>query len=96
MKFDLFITRVALTELMDAFDFYEANSPGLGKGFLKSLEGTYQKMVHLPKSYGFISKAKDIRDVRIKDFPFVVIFQIFEAKIILRVFNIKRKPSKKF
>ncbi len=63
MKFDLFITPVALKESMDPFDFYEANSPGLGERFLKSLEGAYQKIVHLPKSYGFISEAKDIRDV---------------------------------
>ena len=97
MQFELFITPVALTESMDAFDFYEANSAGLGERFLSSLESTYQKIVHLPKSYGFISEAKDIRDVKIKDFPFVVIFQIFDAKIIiLRVFNTKRKPPKKF
>ena len=97
MQFDLFITPVALSETDDAYDFYETKSEGLGDRFIESLETTYKKISHLPKSYGFISKSKDLRDVKVKDFPFVVIFQIFGNRvIILRVFNTSRKQPTKF
>lgn len=97
MQFELFISPVALSESLDAYEFYELTSVGLGDRFLKSLEATYKKISHLPKSYGFISKEKDLRDVNIKNFPFVVIFQIFDNKVIvLRIFNTNRKPLTKF
>ena len=97
MQFELFISPVALSESINAYDFYETKSVGLGDRFLESLETTYRKISLSPKNYGFISRAKDLRDVKIKDFPFVVIFQIFDDKvIILRVFNTNRKPPAKF
>ena len=66
-----------------------------GNRFLQSLEETYKKLTHLPKNYGFITKSKDLRDVKIQNFPFVVIFQIINNKIIvLRVFNTNRNPLK--
>jgi hypothetical protein len=82
MPFELFISPVALSESIDAYDFYVTKSIGLGDRFLESLETTYKKISHLPKSYGFISKSKDLRDVKIKDFPFVVIFQIINSKLL--------------
>jgi plasmid stabilization system protein ParE len=97
MQFELFISPVALNESMDAYDFYETKSIGLGERFLNSLESTYQKITHFPKSYSYISSEKDLRDVKVIDFPFVVIFQIINKKIIiLRVFNTNRKPPNKY
>jgi plasmid stabilization system protein ParE len=93
MQFELFISPVAFAESMDAYDFYETKSIYLGERFLNSLESTYQKIAHFPRRYTYISSTKDLKDVKVKDFPFVVIFQILNNKIIiLRVFNTNRKP----
>lgn len=97
MQYELFISPAALSETLDAYEFYETTSIELGDRFLKSIEVTYKRITYLPKSYSFISNKKDLRDVKIIDFPFVVIFQIFDNKIIvLRVFNTNRKPLTKF
>ena len=66
MQYELFISPVALSESSNAYEFYEPTSIGLGDRFLKSLEDTYKRISYLPKSYGFISKEKDLRDVKIK------------------------------
>jgi len=72
---------------------YENSSAGLGDRFLKSLEDTYKKLSQTPKYYSYITKAKDLRDVKLKDFPFVVIFQIVNDQVfVLRVFNTNRNP----
>jgi hypothetical protein len=93
MQYELFISPAALSETLDAYEFYETTSIGLGDRFLKSLEDTYKRITYLPKSYSFISNKKDLRDVKIID----VTFQIFDNKIIvLRVFNTNRKPLTKF
>ena len=93
MSFELLIAPIAVSETDDAYDFYENSSNGLGDKFLKSLEGTYKKLSRNPKYYSYVSKAKDLRDVKLKDFPFVVIFQIVDDRVlVLRVFNTNRNP----
>jgi hypothetical protein len=63
MQFELFIFPVAFAESMDAYDFYETKSIGLGERFLNSLESTYQKIAHFPRRYSYISSTKELRDV---------------------------------
>jgi hypothetical protein len=97
MQFELFISPVAFAESADPYDFYETKSLGLGERFLNSLESSYQKVAHFLRRYSYILSTKDLRDVKVIDFPFVVIFQIFNTKIlILRVFNTNCKPPTKF
>ncbi len=67
MHFELFISPIALSETDDAYVFYENLSAGLGNRFLKSLEDIFKKLSQTPKYYGFITNAKDLRDVKLKD-----------------------------
>ncbi len=93
MEYDLLISPTAFDETDNAYDYYENQLPGLGKRFLKSLEEAYQKLSHTPQYYTYINFEKDLRDIKIKDFPFVVIFQIMNEKVlVLRVFNTNRNP----
>ena len=88
MHYEIVTSPTAFMETGDAYDYYENQSPGLGDRFLKSLEDAYQKLSVGPQHYGFINSRKDIRDMNIKTFPFVIIFQIVENKVlVLRVFN---------
>ncbi len=94
MQFELIISPTALSETDDAYVYYEESSVGLGDRFLKSLEDIYKKLSETPKFYGYISNAKDLRDVKLKNFPFVVIFQIVNDTVfVLRVFNTSRNPT---
>lgn len=94
MPFELIISRKAVNETSDAYLFYERASIGLGEKFLESLEDIYKNLCSDPQYYGYINKAKDIRDVKIKKFPFVIIFQIVNDKVfVLRVFNTSRDPD---
>lgn len=93
MQYELLISAIAFSETDDAYTYYESQSPGLGDGFLKSLDDIYYKLSHTPHYCSFINSAKDLRDIRVKKFPFVVIFQIVNDRVlVLRVFDSHRDP----
>lgn len=94
MPFELIISCNAVIETHDAYLFYERASVGLGERFLESLEDVYKNLSLNPQYYGYMNRAKDIRDIKIKKFPFVIIFEIVNNKVlVLRVFNTSRDPD---
>lgn len=94
MAYELLISSVAFIETEEAYIFYEEQQSGLGERFLVSVEAAYLKLSEAPMNYGFIGEEKDLRDIRVKHFPFVVIFQIISNQVlVLRVFNTSRNPS---
>jgi plasmid stabilization system protein ParE len=93
MKYQLKVSLTAYRETEDAYLYYETQSTGLGERFLKSVEDAYLKLSDHPQFYSFINRDKYIRDIKIKAFPFVIIFQIVENTVlVLRVFNTNRNP----
>ncbi len=93
MQYELLISATAFMEADNAYTYYENQSDGLGDRFLKSLNEAYQKLSQTPQYYTYINPRKDLRDLKIKDFPFVIIFQIVKDKVlVLRVFNTNRDP----
>lgn len=94
MSYQLKVSSTAYKETDDAFAYYEEQSTGLGERFLKSLEDAYSKLSQTPQYYSYIRNDKNIRDIKIKTFPFVIIFQIMENTVlVLRVFNTNRNPE---
>ncbi|HEY5462061.1 MAG TPA: type II toxin-antitoxin system RelE/ParE family toxin [Hanamia sp.] len=93
MLYELVTSPTAFRETGNAYDYYENQSPGLGDRFLKSLEDAYQKLTTSPQHSGYINSRKDIRDMKIHVFPFIIVFQIVEDKVlVLRVFNTNGNP----
>jgi plasmid stabilization system protein ParE len=93
MPYELLTSPTAFHETGNDYDHYEIQSPGLGERFLKSLEDAYQKLAISPQHYGYINSRKDIRDMKIETFPFIIVFQILEDQVlILRIFNTNRDP----
>ncbi|MDE3184229.1 MAG: type II toxin-antitoxin system RelE/ParE family toxin [Bacteroidota bacterium] len=91
MKYQIKVSATAYQETGDAYEYYEEQSPGLGERFLKSLEDSYLKLSQTPQYYSYIRNDKNIRDIKIKTFPFVIIFQIMKNTVlVLRVFNTNR------
>ena len=94
MRYPLKVSLTAYTETEEAYKFYEEQSAGLGESFLKSVADAYEKLSEHPQYYSFISGDKGIRDIKIKTFPFVIIFQIIDNTVfVLRVFNTNRNPQ---
>lgn len=94
MKYQLKVSSTAYKETDDAYSYYEEQSIGLGERFLKAVEEAYSKLSQTPQFYGYIRHDKNIRDLKIKTFPFVIIFQIVENTVlVLRVFNTNRDPN---
>lgn len=91
MIYQLKVSQTAFREIDNAYVYYEAQSLGLGERFLKSIEETYLKLSKNPQFYSFINADNNIREVKIKSFPFVIIFQVIENKVlVVRVFNTNR------
>ncbi len=94
MRYQLKVSSTAYKEIDDAYAYYEEQSPGLGERFLKSLEESYSKLSQTPQYFSYILNDKNIRDTKIKTFPFVIIFQIVgNSVLVLRVFNTNRNPE---
>lgn len=93
MSYKLFITEVAEYHVDEAYQYYEAQQEGLGERFLFEVNATYKKIAEHPQYYSYISATHNFKDIGVRKFPFVVIYEIRKDIIaILAVFNTSRKP----
>lgn len=94
MKYELVIKEEADREIADSFLYYENQKNGLGERFLSQLNIYFDRIKENPKHYQI--KRKNYREAFIKNFPFLVIYEIQENKIVVyAVFNTSRNPIKK-
>ena len=95
MDYDFEIKPLATIEAIDAYDYYESIRPGLGEDFFTEVEAFYQNLVANPTAYSYYDKPT--RQGKIKRYPYVVIFEVEENKIIVySIFNTNQNPSSKF
>ena len=79
---------------MDAYLWYEQQSEGLGELFLKELNHCYRKIQAFPSAYSMVKK--DYRQMSLKRFPYLVVFKIKNADILVyAVFHTSRNPKEK-
>jgi len=98
MAHNLIITTKASSEALKTCNFYDIRQIGLSERFLADLTKTYKKITENPEHYSFISSRKKhkLRDVKLEDFPYLVIFNIQNNDVIVHsVFNTSRKPKYK-
>jgi plasmid stabilization system protein ParE len=94
MKYHLIIKEEANQEIIDSYLYYENQSKGLGEKFLENLEIYLERIQKYPKHYQI--KRKPYREVFVKNFPFVIIYEINENDIIVyAVFHKRRNPNNK-
>ena len=95
MPYTLIIREEALEEMKDAYLYYENAQSGLGERFLSELEKRYNEILEHPQFYGFIGMEKKIRDVKVKHFPYQVLYEIIENSVVVfSIFNSYQDPSK--
>ena len=97
MSFPYSLHEKAYEEYIDAYDWYELRSTGLGDRFMNCVE----------KRIGFISvnpeyysrKHGNFREAKVEDFPYMIVYEFFRNKKTIHISSIyhsKRNPKGKY
>jgi len=93
--FQLVLKSAATAMMQDAYWWYEEQKEGLGEDFLTELESCFSKLKSHPQYFGKFKK--NFRQVALKRFPYVVVFEIIKIEVVVfAVFHTKRNPKLKF
>jgi hypothetical protein len=94
MPYKIEVRLLATIEIIEAYDWYESQREGLGAEFLNEIDEFYKVLLNNPHTYSYYEKP--IRQGKINRFPYLVVYEIFDAKIIVySVFMTSRNPDKK-
>ncbi|MEJ7823354.1 MAG: hypothetical protein WKF85_13610 [Chitinophagaceae bacterium] len=94
MQYEIEIRSLATVETLEAYDWYEQQSEGLGLEFLNELERFYSILLHNPNTHSYYQRP--VRQGKINRFPFTVIYEVFKTRIVIySVFMSKQDPIKK-
>lgn len=94
MKYTLEIKEEAVIDIQKAYDYYEENKRGLGERFLETLEYYLERVEKYPLHFQI--KRKPYREAFIKNFPYLIIYEIVDKNVIVyAVFNTFLNPKKK-
>lgn len=98
MAFTVSIKQEAHDDTIEAYNYYEEKQHGLGERFLQSLSKKYQELAEHPTFYSYIDEdtLKILRDVRIDQFPYVIVYEINDKDVIVyAVHNTYKHPKNK-
>ena len=85
----------AVSTAAEAYQWYEEKSKGLGEVFLSELHTCFKKIESNPKLFGKIKK--NFRQIKLKRFPYVIIYEVIETEVVVFVvFHTSRNPKYKF
>ena len=94
MIFYIEIKEEAKNDILDATGWYASRKTGLEKRFIARLESILLAIQQNPKAFKFIFKS--FRQAALKKFPYVVVYEVENEKVIIyAVFNMKQDPRKK-
>ncbi len=95
MVFKLIIESEAKKEIHNAIHWYEKQQKGLGADFFNYLDG-YFKTMKSGKAVFSIKRKPAFRELPLKRFPFIIIYELLETEIIIySVFSTHQHPHKK-
>ncbi len=78
-------------EAIEAAEFYEARSPGLGSALLDELQGSLEQMAATPEAYQLIGRR--VRRKPLWRFPYSLIYAAYRDRIRVVAFaHQKRRP----
>ncbi len=87
------LTNAALAELMDAQDWYEAESPGLGREFRAEVDATVERIGSHPRQFPLVDK--NVRRAIVRRFPYSLLFVMDadETLTVIACFHGSRDPK---
>ncbi|HCR74905.1 MAG TPA: plasmid stabilization system [Chryseobacterium sp.] len=93
MIYEIIIQEEAGLEILEAYIYYGNAQKGLGEKFMKQLNKYFVRIQNHPKHFEI---KKNYREAFVQKFPYLIIFDIIDNKIIiLSVFNTHQNPTKK-
>jgi plasmid stabilization system protein ParE len=94
MIYQISLSPNAEADLLEAVLWYESKQIGLRVKFTKKVESYFFRIQNNPLHFPL--KKGNLREAYIQKFPYVIIYQIIENKIIVfAVFNTHQNPTKK-
>lgn len=94
MTYHLSLSPNAEADLLESALWYESRQIGLGEKFTKKVEGYLFRIQNNPLHFPL--KKGNLREAYIQKFPFVIIYEIAENKIVVfAIFNTHQNPTKK-
>lgn len=94
-NYSLEVKEHAMKQIRDAFLYYESLALGLGEKILQSWENTANQVEINP--LGFQKKYKNFRQALLKNFPYVIMYEIDKSSIIVySVIHTSRKTKLRF
>jgi plasmid stabilization system protein ParE len=83
----------AQAELLEARDWYEARSPGLGLEFARAVDAVLELLLRLPEAFTPIRG--DVRQAVLRRFPYTILFAYeHDEVVVLTVHHQRRAPSR--
>lgn len=98
MLFNVVVSEPANEDTIAAYNYYEDKKSGLGELFLGNLQSLYHQLAQQPAANSLIAEDPHqiLRDVRIKKFPYVVVYEIQKKEVIIyAIHNTHKHPRNK-
>lgn len=93
MNYEVVLQSDAIIDIQDAFDWYENQRSGLGYELIEEIEEGLERLSRNPQHYSATSEK--YRKLRIKRFPYLIIFEIEEIKVIINaVRRVSQEPKR--
>lgn len=94
MHYIINVSPIASLEAIEAYDWYESQKEGLGLEFFEALEDFYATLKRNPFTFSYLDKP--VRQGLLKRFPYQVVYDVVDNKIIIiTIFMAKQDPAKK-
>jgi len=91
--YNLIIKEEAKNEIIETYQWYESKQIDLGERFINVLDDYFFRIKITPQT--FPKKLNDMRQVTIKEFPYIVIFEVEKEDVnVYAVFNTNQNPDK--
>jgi mRNA-degrading endonuclease RelE of RelBE toxin-antitoxin system len=97
MRYNIELLPKAEIEYKKAYRWYEEQLIGLGDRFETSVERKLNNISNNPLFYP--NKGGKLRECKVDDFPFLIIFRVYSEKNLIFVYSIfhtSRRPGKKY
>jgi toxin ParE1/3/4 len=85
-------TPEAEADLKEAFEWYEAQRPGLGAAFVRAIEVAAAAIENQPEGYAVVHR--NTRRVRLPRFPYALYYRVLEENVVVvACIHGKRRPK---
>lgn len=94
MILSLILKEEARQDILGAVEWYDQRQSGIGGKFITAIEETLNRILKHPESGRKIYKS--FRQTSLKKFPYVIVYEIDHASLIIyAVFHTSQNPKKK-